>query len=523
MKGLSRACEFYAKLLLNGVYEFLERLRTLLTATEQAAQTFAEKQAEEYFHPQLEALLVTWITSKLPDPVKTRAHNRRSQPSVRILLTEFYFTLLPQPNEQARHLGNLVKNPTSACANPVEVIINIEQWRISVQLYRESTGQMPIQEDIKTAFEKLINPVLKNVTGFEWKKTYCEQTAYLSITTTDDQVHAYITSVMEVIHRLPKQLKWDSSKPKVQAITSGEESTTSNQKKDKTKGKGKGKSKPKGPPLPEKGKGKGGKGKGKNKSKGKNNNGGGKNGNKGTPAVPIAATPASSSTTIVDGQKKRPKQCVHYASSTGCLRGKDCLYLHQNDPVTKKPLAADPADVQRLNGRPQIVPKAASVPTGPPPPAQSSTIPINTSPAVPKPVVSMIRVNRRDLEPESEPGTRHRVARWRMTDGATVSNHPMGSVSDPQGGMPANPHLGGLHAGKTHFGSNQSSMWCRCHLCGVNTPIVTYKDVCCTNCYRLPPRGERSWTIMKNCVWTKWARITMKFLWLGNDRENARS
>ena len=92
-------------------------------------------------------------------------------------------------------------------------------------------------------------------TGFEWKRTFCEQTAYLSITTTDDQVHTYITSVMEVIHRLPKQLKWDSSKPKVQAITSGEESTTTNQKKDKPKGKGKGKGKPKGPPLPDKGKG----------------------------------------------------------------------------------------------------------------------------------------------------------------------------------------------------------------------------------------------------------------------------
>ena len=147
MKGLSRACEFYAKLLLNGVYEFLERLRTLLTATEQAAQTLAEKQAEEYLHPQLEAL-VTWITAKLPDPVKTRAYNRRSQPSVQILLTEFYFTLLPQPSEQARHLGNLVKNPTSACTNTVEVITNIENWRVSVQLYKESTGQMPIQDSI---------------------------------------------------------------------------------------------------------------------------------------------------------------------------------------------------------------------------------------------------------------------------------------------------------------------------------------------------------------------------------------
>ena len=71
MKGLSRACEFDTKLLLNGVYEFLERLRTLLTATEQAAQTFAEKQAEEYFHPQFEAHLVTWIAMKLPDSVET--------------------------------------------------------------------------------------------------------------------------------------------------------------------------------------------------------------------------------------------------------------------------------------------------------------------------------------------------------------------------------------------------------------------------------------------------------------------
>ena len=59
---------------------------------------------------------------------------------------------------------------------------------------------------------------------------------------------------MEVTHRLPKQLKWDGSKPKIQAIASGEESTTINQKKDKTKGKGKGKGKPKGPPLADEGK-----------------------------------------------------------------------------------------------------------------------------------------------------------------------------------------------------------------------------------------------------------------------------
>ena len=89
-----------------------------------------------------------------------------------------------------------------------------------------------------------------------------------------------------------------------------------------------------------------------------------------------------------------------------------------------------------------------------------------------------------------------------------------------QGGITAVPHFGGLHGGRTHFGSNQSSLWCRCQLCGIRTPTVTYKDVCCANCYRLPPRGERTWTIMKNCVWVKWARLTIQFLWLGKDHEN---
>ena len=117
MKGLSPACEFYAKLLLHGIYDFLDQLRTLETATEQATQTFAVAQAEESFHPQLEALLVTWLSHKLPDVVQKRAHNRRQQPSARILLTEFYFTLFPQPGDQAKHLGNIARNPTSMSHN----------------------------------------------------------------------------------------------------------------------------------------------------------------------------------------------------------------------------------------------------------------------------------------------------------------------------------------------------------------------------------------------------------------------
>ena len=82
---------------LHGMYHFLEQLRGLKTATEQATQTFSASQAEERFHPQLEALLVTWPSNKLPEVVRKRALNRRPQPSARILLTEFYFLCFHSP------------------------------------------------------------------------------------------------------------------------------------------------------------------------------------------------------------------------------------------------------------------------------------------------------------------------------------------------------------------------------------------------------------------------------------------
>ena len=218
MKGLSPACEFYAKLLLHGIYHFLEQLRTLKTATEQATQTFAVTQAEEKFHPQLEALFITWLSHKLPEVVQKRTHNHRPQPSARILLTEFYFTLFPQPGDQAKHLGNLARNPTSTSQNTTDVIVNIETWRTSIQMLREVAGHMPMQEDIKSAFEKLISPLVKNIASFALTKTLCEREAYVSITTTDDDVYTYIISIVEAIHKLSKNTKWEAPKPKAQAI-----------------------------------------------------------------------------------------------------------------------------------------------------------------------------------------------------------------------------------------------------------------------------------------------------------------
>ena len=263
LKGLSPACEFYAKLLLHGMYQFLEQLRSLTTATEQATQTFATSQAEELFHPQLEALLVTWLSNKLPEVVRKRAHNRRPQPSARILLTEFYFTLFPQPDDQAKHLGNIARNPTSTSQNPTDVIINIETWRTSIQMLKDISGYIPMKQDIRSAFDKLVAPLAKHDDDFSLTKTLCQREAYKAITTTDDDVYNYIISIMEAIHKLPKNTKWESTKPKAQAINTSSSGVDSTPNKGKGKGKGKGKNK--GPPLPN-GKGKGGKGKGKGKS-----------------------------------------------------------------------------------------------------------------------------------------------------------------------------------------------------------------------------------------------------------------
>ena len=69
----------------------------------------------------------------------------------------------------------------------------------------------------------------------------------MAITTTDDDVYKYIISIMEAIHKLPKNTKWESTKPKAQAINTGPGAVEPVPNKGKGKGKGKGKNKA--PPL----------------------------------------------------------------------------------------------------------------------------------------------------------------------------------------------------------------------------------------------------------------------------------
>ena len=100
--------------------------------------------------------------------------------------------------------------------------------------------------------------------------------------------------------------------------------------------------------------GKGGKGKGKGNSQSKSKSSipapEGKGQSKGTAAPGGKSSGGAGGKPSGEPMKRKPKQCVYYASSAGCIRGKSCPFLHQNDSVTKKPIPADPADVQRLKG-----------------------------------------------------------------------------------------------------------------------------------------------------------------------------
>ena len=217
MKGLTPACVLYAKLLLNGVYECLRILREETTASGQAEKQFNKIGEEEKFYPQLESHVVTWMTSMLPSYVVTRAHNRKAEPSARIFLTEYYFSLFPQPGEQARHLCNLAQKPTTVSENPTDVLNNIENWRTTIQKLYELTNWIPIQEDIKTAFASLTAPVLTNIPSFDFQWNFIETISYPSINTTDAQVHKYITGIVEEIHELPKSTKWERTEEAYEA------------------------------------------------------------------------------------------------------------------------------------------------------------------------------------------------------------------------------------------------------------------------------------------------------------------
>ena len=98
--------------------------------------------------------------------------------------------------------------PTTVSANPTDVLSNIENWRTSIQKLNELTDWIPMKEDIKTAFESLIAPVVEHVSEFKLNRELIKRKAYASITTTDADVYKYITSIQEEILKLPRSTQW---------------------------------------------------------------------------------------------------------------------------------------------------------------------------------------------------------------------------------------------------------------------------------------------------------------------------
>ena len=209
---------------------------------------------------------------------------------------------------------------------------------------------------------------------------------------------------------------------------------------------------------------------------------------------------------------------MFYASSAGCLKGKSCPFLHQNDSVTKKPLPADPADVQRLKGKPQLVLKPANSGTSNPTtttPAVSSGATSSTTLA---PQVSMVRVDRGQLEPEPEPIRRHPVAEWRPHLGPTREKHLKLLLPTTEPVVPMNPHMAGQHFEHIVFGANQYACWLRCTLCERTSRRILYRYTICMKCpERRSDDYESLREISSRCVLVKWNCLLLRLFWMGTE------
>ena len=75
-----------------------------------------------------------------------------------------------------------------------------------------------------------------------------------------------------------------------------------------------------------------------------------------SPANQAASRPKASGPPPTTGGDKKPmvkqpgriqRQCVPYTLPSGCHLGANCPFLHENDPVTSKPKAPMPEDLER--------------------------------------------------------------------------------------------------------------------------------------------------------------------------------
>ena len=192
--------------------------------------------------------------------------------------------------------------------------------------------------------------------------------------------------------------------------------------------------------------------------------------------------------------------------------------MHQNDSVTKKPLPADAADVQRLKGKPQFVLKPVNSGSSNPPPGNPAPVSGATSSTTPAPQVSMVRVNRQGIEPQSEPIRRHPVAEWRPHPGPTRERHPKAILARVESMVLMCTHMAGQHTEHIVYGANQHSSWLRCTLCEKTSCRVLYQYTMCMSCPRRRQSDiESLWSIAVRCVLVKWRCLLLHLLWMGTE------
>ena len=160
MKGLSPSCSLFAKLMLHGVYEYLYILNSKKTGIEKEELCFQGLPQEEELSESLESSVCTWLAEMLPDNIVRKAQNRSANPSARVMLMEFYFSIIPSDDQQGSELSDYVRDPKADASTSAEVLTNIDWWKTSIQLQWEVMGVMPSLPDMRKAFAKLLRPLM---------------------------------------------------------------------------------------------------------------------------------------------------------------------------------------------------------------------------------------------------------------------------------------------------------------------------------------------------------------------------
>ena len=128
----------------------------------------------------------------------------------------------------------------------------------------------------------------------------------------------------------------------------------------------------------------------------------------------------------------------------------------------------------------------------------------------------MVRVTRRDVEPEPEP-RRHPVATWRQHEGPTRVRHPFVVLPTTEVGLPMRQHRAGQHSRDIVYGASQTSCWLRCTVCDCTSPRILYQYVGCVRCATRRNSTQPTWAILAQCVWVNWGRVLLRLFWMGLD------